>query len=189
MIVQVDIDRTSQSEPAPTDEDIHRWIDTAVHLLIKLAQNQPHPNEKISCKKLDNHCEVSVCIVDDAEMTLLNERYRHIKRPTNVLSFPADLPDEVDLPLLGDIAICANIVNQEAQQQAKENDAHWAHMLVHGTLHLLGYDHIDEKDAELMEDTEREILHHMGFPDPYQDASCNNPQFPLNTLSGDPLSS
>lgn len=111
--------------------------------------------------------ELSVRIVDEAESAALNARYRHRSGPTNVLSFPADLPDDIPLPLLGDLVICAPIVIREAREQHKAPNAHWAHMLVHGALHLIGYDHIDDSDAEVMEALETEILVAMAFPPPY----------------------
>ena len=115
----------------------------------------------------DNDLELSVRIVDIDEMTELNYQYRHKNKPTNVLSFPAELPDGIDLPLLGDIAICAPVVEQEAREQGKTSAAHWAHMLVHGTLHLRGYDHIDEAEADEMEALETTIMTGLGFPPPY----------------------
>ncbi len=106
-------------------------------------------------------------------MTDLNGRYRDKPQPTNVLSFPSELPDELALPLLGDIVICAPVVNREAEQQGKSPAAHWAHMAVHGTLHLLGYDHIENEDAQRMESLETRILARMGLPCPYEQPSMN----------------
>src|SRR5690606_24067449 len=94
--------------------------------------------------------------------------YRHQDKPTNVLSFPADIPAELNLPLLGDLVICAPVVEREAMEQRKTLEAHWAHMVVHGTLHLVGYDHITEPEAEEMESLETKILTGMGFPPPYE---------------------
>lgn len=111
--------------------------------------------------------EITVRITDEAEMTVLNNTYRGKNCPTNVLSFPVDLPEDVDLPLLGDIVICEPVVNREAVEQKKPAEAHWAHMVVHGTLHLLGYDHIEDHDAEEMENKEITILQQLGFKNPY----------------------
>lgn len=111
--------------------------------------------------------EMVVRVVDVEESALLNETYRHKKGPTNVLSFPFEAPAGMELPLLGDIVICAPVVAREAREQGKEERAHWAHMTVHGVLHLLGYDHQDEEEADVMESLEREILTQMGYPDPY----------------------
>ena len=85
-----------------------------------------------------------------------------------MLSFPADLPPDLDLPLLGDLVICAPVVEREAAEQGKPIEAHWAHMLVHGCLHLIGYDHIEDNDADIMEALETRILTKLGFPPPYQ---------------------
>lgn len=114
------------------------------------------------------HAEVSLRIVDADEITELNHQYRGKNYATNVLSFPADLPEELGLPLLGDIVICAEVVAREASEQHKTPTAHWAHMVVHGTLHLLGYDHIEDDDAEIMEAREIQILDQLKFPNPYQ---------------------
>lgn len=111
--------------------------------------------------------EVVVRVVDEAESAELNETYRHKKGPTNVLSFPFEAPPGMELPLLGDLVICAPVVAREACEQGKEERAHWAHMTVHGVLHLLGYDHLDDDEARIMEGLEREILAKMGYPDPY----------------------
>lgn len=117
--------------------------------------------------------ELTVRIVDEAESQQLNKDYRGKDKPTNVLSFPFErpegLPEEVDFPLLGDLIICAQVVKREAQQQNKSLDVHWAHMLLHGCLHLLGYDHIEDEEAVEMESLEIKILQKMGFPNPYND--------------------
>jgi probable rRNA maturation factor len=105
--------------------------------------------------------------VEETEMQTLNLRYRGQDKTTNVLAFSADLPAELALPLLGDIVICAAVVAREAQEQDKTNEAHWAHMLVHGTLHLLGYDHQSNAQALDMEALETEVLTSLAFPPPY----------------------
>lgn len=112
--------------------------------------------------------EVCVRVVDEAESEALNGRYRGKDHPTNVLSFPADLPPELALPLLGDLVLCAPVVQREAQEQGKPATAHWAHLTVHGVLHLLGFDHIDPGEAEVMEALERAVMARCGYPDPYQ---------------------
>ena len=119
---------------------------------------------------LKGHCkpgELSIRIVDEEESAELNSRYRGKEGPTNVLSFPADLPAGVPVPLLGDLVICAPVVAREAQEQGKQAEAHWAHLVVHGCLHLLGLDHETEAQAAEMESLERDILAGMGYPDPY----------------------
>jgi probable rRNA maturation factor len=113
--------------------------------------------------------ELSIRIVDAAESQALNRRYRGKDKPTNVLAFPAELPAELELPLLGDLVICREVVEAEAAAQAKPLEAHWAHMVVHGTLHLVGYDHETDKQAATMEALEAEILAELGWPDPYQE--------------------
>lgn len=117
---------------------------------------------------LEQDSELSLRIVDEAESAALNAQYRHKDSPTNVLSFPADLPEALGLPLLGDLVLCAPVIEREAQEQGKTRDAHWAHMLVHGTLHLLGYDHIEDNDAEVMEALETQLIQSLGFPAPYE---------------------
>jgi len=111
--------------------------------------------------------EISLRIVDEAEMIELNGRYRDKPQPTNVLSFPADLPPELKLPHLGDIVACAAVIEREAREQHKALDDHWAHMLIHGTLHLLGFDHIEPSEAEVMEGLEIDILKTLNIANPY----------------------
>jgi len=110
---------------------------------------------------------LTIRIVDEAESATLNQQYRQKSGATNVLSFPADLPEEVDLPLLGDLVICAPLVLGEAIAQGKPVQAHWAHLVIHGALHLLGYDHLEEAEAEQMENLETELMGKLGFADPY----------------------
>lgn len=113
--------------------------------------------------------EITIRIVDSEEMSVLNSTYRKKTGPTNVLSFPFDIPEGVvlDVPILGDIVICAEVVNDEAISQGKNQDAHWAHMIIHGVFHLLGYDHEMDSDAIIMESLEIETLQHLGFANPY----------------------
>ena len=114
--------------------------------------------------------ELTIRLVDEPEGRELNNTWRHKDYATNVLSFPADVPDEMlDIPLLGDLVICVPVVEREAQEQAKTLGAHWAHLVIHGCLHLLGYDHIEDAEAEEMEALERELLAELGHPDPYAD--------------------
>ncbi len=149
MKLQVDI-QTACSAPVPSEDDIRSWI--AAALSGRVTQEQ---------------VEVSVRLVDSAEMAQLNQTYRGKAGATNVLSFPADLPAELAIPLLGDIVICAPVVRAEAAQQGKSPSAHWAHMAVHGTLHLLGYDHIEEEEAAIMESLESAILGALNYSCPY----------------------
>ena len=139
---------TENIEGLPTEEQIVQWATAAV---------QPEGDE----------VEMTVRIVDEAESHELNLTYRGKDRPTNVLSFPFECPDEVVLPLLGDLVICRQVVEREAAEQEKPLMAHWAHMVVHGSLHLLGYDHIEDDEAEEMESLETQIMQGLGFDDPY----------------------
>lgn len=102
------------------------------------------------------------------EIQELNKQYRDKDKPTNVLSFPMQSPEEIDVDLLGDIVLCASVIKQEAKQQSKSEVSHWAHMVVHGMLHLQGYDHIKDDDAEEMEQLEINILSRLGFESPYE---------------------
>jgi len=107
--------------------------------------------------------ELLIRIVDKAEIQNLNKTYRHKDKPTNVLSFPLELPEVVAEDLIGDLAICAELVVAEAQQQHKSINDHWAHLILHGTLHLLGYDHIEDEDANIMEALEVKLLDSIGL--------------------------
>ena len=147
MIIDLQI-ACEQETGLPTAEQIEQWATAAV---------QPQSDE----------VEITVRIVDEAESHELNLNYRGKDRPTNVLSFPFECPDEVELPLLGDLVICRQVVEREAQEQDKPLMAHWAHMVVHGSLHLLGYDHIEDDEAEEMESLETQIMTGLGFADPY----------------------
>lgn len=147
MIIDLQI-ACEQETGLPTAEQIEQWATAAV---------QPQSDE----------VEMTVRIVDEAESHALNLNYRGKDRPTNVLSFPFECPDEVELPLLGDLVICRQVVEREAQEQDKPLMAHWAHMVVHGSLHLLGYDHIEDDEAEEMESLETQIMTELGFADPY----------------------
>ena len=147
MIIDLQI-ACEQETGLPTAEQIEQWATAAV---------QPQSDE----------VEMTVRIVDEAESHELNLNYRGKDRPTNVLSFPFECPDEVELPLLGALVICRQVVEREAQEQDKPVMAHWAHMVVHGSLHLLGYDHIEDVEAEEMESLETQIMTGLGFADPY----------------------
>ncbi|HOY24289.1 MAG TPA: rRNA maturation RNase YbeY [Cellvibrio sp.] len=149
MPYQIDVEVNSSSTKIPSIENIEIWIRAALQ------------SDEL------NQAEVSVYIVDEAESQELNAQYRGKDKPTNVLSFPADIPDEVGVPLLGDLVICAPVVEREAQEQGKTLDAHWAHMLVHGTLHLLGYDHVEDDEADVMEALETRLITQLNFPAPY----------------------
>ncbi len=147
MKLQVDIQKAT-AEPVPAEDDIKRWIGAAL---------VDHNDD----------AEITVRLVDLDEMATLNQAYRGKPGATNVLSFPADLPPDLTLPLLGDIVICAPLVQREATEQNKTPDAHWAHLTVHGTLHLLGYDHMEEDEATTMEAIETTVLATLDYPCPY----------------------
>nr|WP_282557780.1 rRNA maturation RNase YbeY [Providencia burhodogranariea] len=132
----------------PSEALFQRWLEAV------LSQFQPQS-------------EVTIRIVDEEESQHLNLTYRGKDKPTNVLSFPFEAPPEVELSLLGDLIICRQVVEQEAIEQQKSAEEHWAHMVVHGCLHLLGYDHIEDEEAEEMEGLETEILAELGYADPY----------------------
>ncbi len=112
--------------------------------------------------------ELTIRIVAETEARRLNRQYRNKDYATNVLSFPAELPAEIGSRFIGDIVICAPVVAAEAGRQRKPPLEHWAHLTVHGVLHLLGYDHLDDTQAEVMEDLERRLLAGFGIDDPYR---------------------
>lgn len=149
----LDLQLATEMTDLPPESDFHRWASAA----------------------LTGHCaeaELSIRLVDADESQTLNADYRGQDKPTNVLSFPFEAPPgipdaEID-GLLGDLVVCVPVVLEEAQVQQKEPRHHWAHMVVHGTLHLLGYDHIENEDAEQMEQLERDILASLSIPDPYR---------------------
>ena len=146
----LDIQRETSSLQLPADDDLQLWADNVL-------TSQPEP------------LELTIRIVDEEESRHLNFTYRGKDKPTNVLSFPFEAPPEVELSLLGDLVICAQVVADEAEEQHKPLFHHWAHMVTHGILHLLGYDHIEDDDAEEMEGLERTLLAKLGIPDPYAD--------------------
>jgi probable rRNA maturation factor len=153
MTVQVDVQHAADGESALSSDDIAAWVARAVD-----ATGGP------------GDAELSVRVVDAAEMQQLNKEYRGNDKPTNVLSFPAGdiagLPEDAGAPL-GDLVVCASVVKDEAELQGKSLEDHWAHMIVHGTLHLLGFDHEEDAAAADMESREVGILTAHGIANPY----------------------
>lgn len=158
MTIEIDVqygDDLSDAQCAdiPTAAEIIAWAEAA---LLGLRQE----------------AQLTVRIVSHEEGATLNQTYRHKQGPTNVLSFATESADDPLIPvsLLGDIVICAPVIEREAHEQHKNTVAHWAHMVVHGTLHLSGYDHMDDAQAQEMEFLEIQVLARLGFADPYHEA-------------------
>ena len=159
MNVEVDVQLACEGIAVPSADVVSTWV-----------------NRALAAAGESTAAELSVRIVDADEMQALNRDYRDKDRPTNVLSFPVGpvtgMPDDAPV-LLGDIVVCASVVHDEAAAQGKADTDHWAHMLVHGTLHLLGYDHVDPNEAAAMEALETRILAAHGVADPYRVAAQN----------------
>ncbi|WOD07859.1 rRNA maturation RNase YbeY [Marinomonas sp. GJ51-6] len=139
---------TESVDSLPSEADFRLWVEKAL----------PTSGEEF---------EVTIRIVDEEESHALNHEYRGKDKPTNVLSFPFEAPPGLELPLLGDLVICTQVVEKEAKEQQKPLLHHWAHMTVHGILHLRGYDHINDDEAEEMESIETELLASLSISDPY----------------------
>ena len=155
-MLELDLQRATDAA-APDDAAFRRWCELAL-------------------RQRSADSEMTIRLVDEAEGRELNRTYRHKDYATNVLSFPADVPDELlDIPLLGDLVICVPVVEREAAEQGKALEAHWAHLVIHGCLHLLGYDHLEDDEAEEMEALERTLLAELGHPDPYADDEITSP--------------
>ncbi|MFT5760386.1 MAG: putative rRNA maturation factor [Alteromonadaceae bacterium] len=150
MSITLDLQIACNANNLPSTAQFQLWVDTALS-----------PYEK--------DFELTIRLTDIEESQSLNLQYRHQDKPTNVLSFPFDVPEGIELDLLGDLVICAEVVAQEAVQQNKSLLAHWAHMVIHGCLHLLGYDHIDDEDATEMETLETKLLSTLKIANPYQE--------------------
>jgi probable rRNA maturation factor len=148
---QLDIQIATQSCELPESQHFQQWVDAALG-------------------NYDANTEIVIRLVDEAESAQLNEQYRQKLGPTNILSFPFEVPRGMQMDLLGDLVICAPLVKKEVRQQQKLQD-HWAHIIVHGVLHLLGYDHIEEVEAGQMEALEIDILQHLKIANPYLEDS------------------
>ena len=152
--MEVDVQIASAASDIPSSDDIRHWVEKTL--------NATAP---------DRDGDVSVRVVDEDEMRTLNRDYRDQDNATNVLSFAAGHVEGMppgEVPALGDIVVCAGVVCREAAEQGKPVADHWGHMIVHGTLHLLGHDHESEPEASAMEQLEREILAGLGIADPYK---------------------
>ena len=147
-MTEVDLQVAVADANLPSQEQLAAWVNAVVD------QSKP--------------AELTIRIVDEAEMTVLNTTYRHKDAVTNVLSFPFEADVPMDVALLGDIVICAPVVAQEAVEHGKSVEAHWAHLIIHGVLHLLGYDHQSGDEAEAMESREIQILQQFGYANPYE---------------------
>jgi len=148
MSITLDLQLACSQQNIPERQDFQLWCTTA------LAQ-------------YNKNFELTIRLVDVAESQSLNLQYRQKDKPTNVLSFPFDVPDGIELDLLGDLVICADVVQQEAKEQNKALNHHWAHMVIHGCLHLLGFDHIELDEAEEMEALEIALLAKLNINNPY----------------------
>jgi len=151
--MSLELQIASESSSLPDSEQLSEWVELAT--------------QQREC------AEVIVRLVDDTESAELNQTYRQKKGPTNVLSFPFERPDglpseALEEDILGDIVICAPLVEKEAAEQEKALQSHWAHMVIHGCLHLQGYDHIDENDRVVMEALEVQLLDSIGINNPYE---------------------
>lgn len=145
----LDVQRASKAKDLPSDTHVRRWARAA---LVDIGGSH----------------ELTVRIVDAQESAALNSEYRQKQGPTNVLSFPFEAPPGMRSRLLGDLVLCAEVVQREAREQGKPPQAHWAHMIVHGVLHLRGFDHLAPAEAEEMEALETAILARLGYPNPYE---------------------
>jgi len=152
---ELDIQHIIDSELVPSDIELQQWVEAAL-------------------QDYSADAEVVIRIVDTEEISALNEQYRHKQGATNILSFPFEVPEGVEgLDLLGDLVVCASVLEQEAREQGKELKNHWAHIIIHGILHLLGYNHIEEMDANEMENKEILILKQLKINNPYQEQEVN----------------
>lgn len=147
MSVDLDLQLAGDWPHVPAPEEFQRWADAVL--------------------EGRDHADLTIRVVGRRESRELNGRFRGKDYATNVLSFPADVPEGVEVPLLGDIVVCAPLVAEEAGRQGKSTHDHWAHLVIHGILHLQGYDHVADADAEEMEALEIELLERLGIADPY----------------------
>jgi len=161
MTTQLDLQLACSAKNIPSQAQFQQWLDCV------LLNNDIIKDSAKGSAKNTATFEVTVRLVDIAESQALNDQYRNKNKPTNVLSFPFEVPEGIELNLLGDLVICADIVENEAQEQNKTINDHWAHMVIHGCLHLLGFDHISDSEAEIMESIEINILAKLDISNPY----------------------
>ncbi|MEZ5673488.1 MAG: rRNA maturation RNase YbeY [Thiotrichaceae bacterium] len=148
---ELDVQYALDAATLPTEAELNLWVNQALQMA---NYNKPAP-------------ELTIRIVDEAEGRALNQQWRQRDDATNVLSFPFECPPEVPIHLLGDIVLCAPVVAREAREQGKILSAHWAHLTIHGVLHLLGHDHLSEPEAQQMEALEISILQQLNYQNPY----------------------
>ncbi|WDE10494.1 rRNA maturation RNase YbeY [Thalassomonas haliotis] len=149
MAIELDLQLASEATDIPEQALFQAWVEQILG-------------------RFEKDFELTIRVVDSSESRQLNHQYRGKDKATNVLSFPFEVPEGIALNLLGDLVICTDVVRLEASEQNKTLTAHWAHMVTHGCLHLLGYDHINDNEAIEMESLETEILAELGFNNPYE---------------------
>ena len=159
--------QTERHKPSPSDDEIRLWARSAIEFENRLPESVDSPAPDDAALS-DGAGELTVRVVDSDEMRSANHQWRGVDKATNVLSFPSDFPPETGLTYHGDILIRAEVLSDERHQQGKSLKAHLAHIVIHGTLHLLGYDHIEDADAAVMEKREVEILATLGVENPYR---------------------
>jgi probable rRNA maturation factor len=169
MGIKVDVQYASEHANLPSKKNLTAWVKAVwQNSLAPPPLSLPKDRETARPSRGKRKTvELTIRIVDETEAQQLNETWRQRSYPTNVLSFPYESPPGIEIPLLGDLVICAPVVAREAQEQHKTLEAHWAHLVIHGTLHLLGYDHQEETQALAMEALEINILNNLGYPNPY----------------------
>ena len=144
----VDLQVACDNKHVPSEENFQMWVNTAL-------------------SQYNKDFELTIRLVNIEESQQLNSQYRSKDKPTNVLSFPFEVPEGIELDLLGDLIVCSDVVEKEAKDQNKPLLAHWAHMIIHGCLHLLGYDHINADEADEMEAIEIRLMAELGHKNPY----------------------
>jgi len=144
----LEIQTETTASNLPSEAQLQTWVDVAL-------------------KEYGKESELVIRIVDADESTELNEQYRQKTGPTNILSFPFEAPEHIEIDLLGDLVVCAPVLEKEALEQQKTLHDHWAHIIIHGVLHLLGYDHIEEDEAHIMEEKEIQLLKELNITNPY----------------------